>query len=45
MDVLSALAENPVASREPQARQGAGIQTLTTEQEDSLSHRYLVLAF
>ena len=41
MDVLSALAENPVSSKEPQAKEGADIQTLTTAQEDNLSTRYI----
>lgn len=40
MEVLDQLAANPVATRNPAEASGAGLQTLTTQEEDKLSSRY-----
>ena len=43
MEVLDQLAANPVATTTPGVQEGAGVQTLTTAEEDSLSRRSEVI--
>ena len=43
MEVLDQLAANPVTTATPGVQEGAGVQTLTTAEEDSLSRRSEVM--
>ena len=45
LDVVQQLAANPVATATIGAQEGAGVQTLTTAEEDSLSRRSEVKFF